>query len=874
MADEAAEVKLGADTKPASDAMQAAAQSIAASLQNMSEKLNNFGRTNKTVSSEAIKNNADLSRSFLEMKESIKGGFDAIVGVMERFRGVMAGLALAIGGGALFKESIKALLDEEQAVLNLENVLGLASDKATELAVALKLAGSSSEAYTQTALHMGRVLKTQEEDFKAIGVQTRDAAGNFLPLETIMQNSFTTLQEYKSGTDQAEVAMRLFGRSVAGVYDLMVRLPEATKRAKELVAQLGIEMGPERQAQIEAYRLEVNAVKVMFEELEQKIGEAVLPRMEAMAVWIGEHGPAAMQVLSVAIQGVMTVFETLGATVATIVIYASAKIENFATTAVAAWQVIKEAASGNFGAIPGIVAAANAKIEANSKAAAESVVATWTDARAKIAKLWSDDKHESVPGHGPLGSGGKTAPAMAKGTTGDASEMAGWEAVLKSSESGYNNLKLQQGSFEVWSVEMTRDYWQQVLDFATLSAKDRQAVENKFYDAERQVQQKAFAAHIAALETDMAAFKYNYDAQIAIAQQAYDEIAQRYGKESAQAEAALKRIVELRQKAADQQIRIEDAKEKAIAMLADGQYAAAKANVDQQVAMRQLGVQQSLAIERNYLDQKYAIDKAAVQRDQAANIDNPVKFQELKNKELAIDIAYQNQRTAIDNKAELDRAAVAIQAADDVQNAFGTFLSDIATHTKTVSQAFKDMAKSILDDFAKIYANQIAKQLLGAGTEGGGILNSITGALFGGGGAAGAAGSGQLAAAGTTLLGAGTALDASAAALTSAAGSLAAASFGSAAGGMGSGIGSLFSDILTGVAMFDQGSPYIPRDQLAIVHRGEAVIPAKYNNGSVGGYGVGAVHNTFMLSGPIDAKTQHQIAIASFKGTRQAMRRA
>jgi hypothetical protein len=56
-----------------------------------------------------------------------------------------------------------------------------------------------------------------------------------------------------------------------------------------------------------------------------------------------------------------------------------------------------------------------------------------------------------------------------------------------------------------------------------------------------------------------------------------------------------------------------------------------------------------------------------------------------------------------------------------------------------------------------------------------------------------------------------------------------------------------------------------------MVHKGEAIIPAAYNNRTFGG-GF-AVHNQFAISGPIDTRTQQQIMKAAAEGVRRAQLR-
>jgi hypothetical protein len=67
---------------------------------------------------------------------------------------------------------------------------------------------------------------------------------------------------------------------------------------------------------------------------------------------------------------------------------------------------------------------------------------------------------------------------------------------------------------------------------------------------------------------------------------------------------------------------------------------------------------------------------------------------------------------------------------------------------------------------------------------------------------------------------------------------------------------------------FDTGTDYVPRDMLAVVHRGEAIIPAAQN---VGGRGM-TVNQSFYLSGPVDRRSMSQIAVEAQNGLIRAQR--
>ncbi len=65
-----------------------------------------------------------------------------------------------------------------------------------------------------------------------------------------------------------------------------------------------------------------------------------------------------------------------------------------------------------------------------------------------------------------------------------------------------------------------------------------------------------------------------------------------------------------------------------------------------------------------------------------------------------------------------------VQAFDSIQQSAANFFSDILNRTKTLAQAFRDMASSILRSMNDIIAKRFAEQLLGPGTVGGGLINA------------------------------------------------------------------------------------------------------------------------------------------------------
>jgi hypothetical protein len=886
MADDA-EVKLGADVSDLKSDTADGASSVDASLKKIQASLDGLSSKSKKTSDDVKAHTDGMAAAFAALHENIRVRFGSINNVFEQFSSKLAIFGAAFAGGALFKGAVSSLLELEESVRGLVITFGMTTEKATQTAVALKLAGISAETYEQMGQRVGRVLRTQSDEFDRLGVKTKDANGDLLPMDQILQNVYRRMQDFKAGTDQTEFALSTVGRNAKDFASDMERLTSSTDRAAIVMARLGIEMGPDRIRQVEEYRRNINEFKLTLDAIGEKIGEAVLPRLDGMAVWFNDIGPSAIVIIVGAVKVFLSVLTALGTLVASVAIYAGSSFDNMATRIKAASDILKVNILDAWTEVPKIIAAADAKIEATNKAAAESVAASWAGAYAKIDALWSNGASKFGMGDrgvgqsgGLPGSGSERFKPKPTGSTGD--PIAEWENILKASENAYNHMQLDQGSFKTWSIEMTRDYWAQVVGMTAAGSKEQLEARNKFYDADRQVQQAAFAAYIANLEAQKAALGHNIEAKIGIEQQEYDAIAQKYGATSAQAEISNKRLIDLRQQLADQRLKIADIEAKAEDATAKHSIEMAKLSADQQLALREINAQQRFAIEQNELDKEYAALVADLQRRIALMASDPtsdpVKLAELNAQLLKARQDYETKATQISNQAELDRKQVALQAAQDVENAFGTFIDDLISRNKTLKQSFQDLVKSITSDLNKLASQEIAKSLFGPGTGGNNLLAGLFGKIFGGGAGdatlqathteALAADTTATATLTTSLLAANTALAAFTASLAaSGAGAGITAIGGSIFGEGGAGVGFGFSDAL---ASFDVGTPYVPQDTLAIVHKGEAIIPAAMNRG--GAVSTGPMHMHFYISGNPDSRTLDQIQAAAARGASKSSR--
>lgn len=92
----------------------------------------------------------------------------------------------------------------------------------------------------------------------------------------------------------------------------------------------------------------------------------------------------------------------------------------------------------------------------------------------------------------------------------------------------------------------------------------------------------------------------------------------------------------------------------------------------------------------------------------------------------------------------------------------------------------------------------------------------------------------------------------------------------SGAGGGAAGGGFDFTKLLAMIPSYDVGTPYVPRTGLALIHQGERITTARDNAAGLSG---GGITNNFILSGPVDQRTQQQAAALAGASVRRALAR-
>lgn len=250
--------------------------------------------------------------------DQIKGHLGGLSSAFGMVATAMAGIGAVLAGGSAFKAAVDETVNLTKESVALGKQFGISATDASILKVALDDVFVSQEKLQMAGNRVTQALRTNEQAFRGLGVQTRDANGHLLATFDIMQAVNKRLLEFKEGTDRNIEGQKIYGRAWSEVSATLKLTEKAMEDAKEKAEALGLVVGQESVDSTKNYRSAMNDVNDVFMAVKKAIGDAVLPALTEMGKWFASIGPQVVQVmrvaldlLSVAFTGVINVISQL-----------------------------------------------------------------------------------------------------------------------------------------------------------------------------------------------------------------------------------------------------------------------------------------------------------------------------------------------------------------------------------------------------------------------------------------------------------------------------------------------------------------------------------------------------------------------------------
>lgn len=362
-----------------------------------------------------------------------------------------------------------------------------------------------------------------------------------------------------------------------------------------------------------------------------------------------------------------------------------------------------------------------------------------------------------------------------------------------------------QGTAQQFSIQTEKDFWAQALQLTNLSTKDRLAIEEKYLAASKQLRGQKIAGQIEDYKKEEAEAGKNADAKLAIVRKETAFIAAQYGEQSDQYRAALRNQDAAEKDAADQKLAILRTYFVARQKLAEMALAQEDADDKFLVEMHLKTHAQMYAAEKAHLDKMWALQKQDFSRQMQEASKDPQQQAKIQAQELIAYQQYQNRRTQIDRQAILQRTQIERNAINQISQSWGQAFGKLVTFQQGFTASLREMFVGLQQAIGNAIGNIVQQWL----------EQQITALLLGG-------AQQQVAAAGQ--INANAAVAASGAYAATAvipivgpelAPAAAATAYAGAIGWMGA----------LAVPGFDVGAWNLSKDQLAMVHTGEMIIP-------------------------------------------------
>ena len=262
---------------------------------------------------------AGVSSDVRRMADDVSGQINLVNGVFGRLNGVIALVSAALAGGAVFKAAVDETVKLTAESNRLARTFGITTEQASALRMAIDDLSASqpglevtTESMNQAAAALAKRLGSNEQAFRAMGIQVRDTAtGGFRPLLDIMLDTNARLLNMKEGADRNVAANVLYGRSWRDIQGILGLTRDRMEAAREKAERLGLLVGPEGEAKVAQYSSAMNDFGDVLTALKVNTGNELLPVMTQLAKFFGEIGPETSVIFMGALKGVLTFVELL-----------------------------------------------------------------------------------------------------------------------------------------------------------------------------------------------------------------------------------------------------------------------------------------------------------------------------------------------------------------------------------------------------------------------------------------------------------------------------------------------------------------------------------------------------------------------------------
>lgn len=209
---------------------------------------------------------------------------------IQRSAQTLAGALGVYFSADLFVSWVKGSIDAADALFDLSERTGVATDSLSKLQYAAKLSDVTTEEFGTNLIKLNRSIAEAargtgeaEKAFQAMGISVKDASGNIRGTEQILGDIADKFSQYADGANKTALATALFGRSGASMITFLNNGRGGLAAMGRELERLGGVVMPDAARRANEFNDNLERIKVSASAVGLEIGNALLPYLNELA---------------------------------------------------------------------------------------------------------------------------------------------------------------------------------------------------------------------------------------------------------------------------------------------------------------------------------------------------------------------------------------------------------------------------------------------------------------------------------------------------------------------------------------------------------------------------------------------------------------
>jgi hypothetical protein len=293
-----------------------------------------------------------------------------VIGLISSAIGFAAGF---ITGSSYKSESIDALIAANNQLKELQSLLHLTAQQAAATNAAIAAIGINKADYTSVFTGAETAIRSNTKELDRLGVAYKDAKGNLLPLDQVVQNVNKTLNDYTEGWDRNSAAAAIGMGSAAAVAAAATVTAAKIAEAGARLNDYNLGIGDESQAAVKRYEKAMQEFNRETDLTAQGFSRAwadqIMPALTDFAEFFKDGFPFAVNVFRYSMATIASLFYGLKTVV----------------------YMVAESIVGSVSAIGsvlgGVATAGMLVLKGDFTGAKNALVSGWTDAKERLGGI-------------------------------------------------------------------------------------------------------------------------------------------------------------------------------------------------------------------------------------------------------------------------------------------------------------------------------------------------------------------------------------------------------------------------------------------------------------------------------------------------------